>query len=200
MSRLHYARPVVVTVRRPPTSENLARACVSGDRLAWAELHRRYQRLVRAEVTRRALALGRGGEVEDALQEFWAGFPALLAAWRPNRATLSTWLSWRARNHFDRCLRDRPASELLFERGRSAPESPEAQVLAADLAFRVRVAAFPVARTERDQAILGERLLAADPLTTSAIAAAWGVTRQAVEQVQARLLARLAPALLPLAA
>lgn len=201
--RSPYRRPVVVSVRRPPTEADLVRACVAGDRAAWADLHRRYHRLVAKQCSGRAARLGLSqADADDALQAFWADFPRTVKAWRPGPATLATWLTWRSLHAVDRLLqhRGRAVSGEVFERARREPSTPEAEVSGAELSARVRAAALPTARTDREREVLEERLLADPPSPVADLARSWGVSRQRVDQLQQRLLTRLAVALLPLAA
>lgn len=204
-ARLPYRRPVVVSVSRSPgaTDVDLVRACIAGDRAAWAELHRRYHRLVLAKIRQRAVTLGRRDVVEDAEQAWWLAFPRLVQAWRPGPANLCTWIHCRARFQLDRFLatQGRPPSACgAFEELRPLPPTPEEQLGSAEVRSSVRTAAGTAARTPRDLELLEERLLADEPVTLQAIADRYGVTRQAIEDGQRKLLARLAEALSPLAA
>lgn len=204
--RLPYRRPIVVSVPRspPPASDaDLVRACVSGDREAWTELHRRYHRLVRAKIRQRAAVLNRRDAVEDAEQAWWMTFPRMIRAWRPGPANLCTWIHCRAQFQLDRFLATlgRPPSACgAFEELRPIPQTPEEQLGSAEVRSSVRAGANSAARTPRDLELLEERLLADDPVTLQTIADRYGVTRQAIEDGQRNLLARLADVLSPLAA
>lgn len=194
-----------MTARVPDA--DLVRACIAGEREAWAELHRRYHALVAQQCSHRATRLGYAQDVADeALQAFWLAFPRMVRAWDPSKgASLSTWLSWRSFHAFDRFLTTHlrayscPNAEL-FESGRPATQNPEEQLASAEISARVREAAAPTARSERERTILEGRFLADPPETLQAIAARYGVTRQAIEDQQRKLLGRLTSALLPLAA
>lgn len=185
------------------TDADLARACIAGGRAAWAELHRRYHRLVRAKIRQRAAVLDRRDAIEDAEQAWWLAFPRLVRAWRPGEsASLCTWLHRRASFQLDRFLHqsERKPAGRAFEQLRSQPETPEEQLGSAELSFSVRMAAGTAARTPRDRELLEERLLADEPVTLQTIADRHGVSRQAIDDGQRKLLARLAEALSPLAA
>lgn len=203
-ARARYRRPVVVTVTRPPArDEQLVAACVAGDRAAWAEIHRRYHRLVAQQCSRRAVRLGLSqSDADDAIQEFWSMAPRHLRAWRPGPATLATWLSWRSLHAVDRMLQHwgRVASGVAFESSRVQPATPEAVVSSSEISALVRAAALPTAKTPRELVVLEERLLSDAPTTTAALAGLWGVSRQRVDQLQQRLIERLTDALSPLAA
>lgn len=202
-ARAPYRRPVLVSIRRPPSEAEIVLACIEGDRAAWAELHRRYHRLVAKQCSHRAARLGLSqADADDALQAFWADFPRTVRAWRPGPATLSTWLTWRSLHAVDRLLqhRGRAVSGEVFERARRQPTTPEAEVADAELSALVRAAALPTARTDREREVLEERLLSESPTPAADLARAWGVSRQRVDQLQQRLLSRLSTALLPLAA
>lgn len=204
-TRLPYRRPVVVTVPRqpPPASDaDLVRACTAGDRAAWTELHRRYHRLVRAKIRQRAAILHRRDAIEDAEQAWWLAFPRLVQAWKPGAAGLCTWVHSRAAFQLDRFLhqQERKPAGRAFEKLRPQPATPEEQLGAAELRSSVRAAAGSAARSPRDLELLEERLLADEPVTLQAIADRYGVTRQAIEDGQRKLLARLTDILSPLAA
>lgn len=184
------------------TDVDLVRACLAEDRAAWAEIFRRYHRLVRAKIRQRAAVLNRRDAIEDAEQAWWLAFPRLVRAWRPEPASLCTWIHCRAAFHLDRFLHEteRKPAGRAFEHSRPQPATPEEQFGSAELSFSVRMAAGTAARTPRDRELLEERLLADEPVTLQTIADRHGVSRQAIDDGQRKLLARLAEALSPLAA
>jgi len=71
--------------------------------------------------------------------------------------------------------------------------SPEEEAASAQLSQRLRAALdeFSSGLSHREEALMRERLLADDPVTLQELATREGVTREAVRQSEARLLARL---------
>ena len=218
-ARRPYRKPTVRSVPRPPaTDRELVERTLSGDRAAWAELYVRFRRLVARELGRilwRAKRRRRE-DLDEALQEWWAcGWLEALRAWDPTIAGLSTYLTIRAHgwgtNHLKR-LRPgyggpglkstRDPLRIAAARAESAPTfapRPDQVLEEAELRARVRSAALSCAPTLRDRAIVQRLLDVAEP-TAQDLADVLGISRQRVQQLEARLLERIRPLLAPLAA
>ena len=83
----------------------------------------------------------------------------------------------------------RPLSEMLAD----PTESPEEEVVQRDLCEILRevLAQEALAPTEREQAILTDRILAEEPLTLDELGARFGVSRERIRQLEKTLLAQL---------
>lgn len=83
----------------------------------------------------------------------------------------------------------RPLSDVLAD----SAESPEEEVVRRDLQGLIKdaISHRDLAPTEREQAILNERLLAEEPLTLDELGARFGVSRERIRQLEKALLAQL---------
>lgn len=218
-ARRPYRKPTVRTVPRPPvTDAELVQRTLAGDREAWGELYLRFRRLVARELGRvlwRA-RLRKREDLDEAIQEWWA-YAALdaLRQWRPARAGLSTYLTIRshgwATNYLKR-LRPgyggpgpkstRDPQRIALARASTIPsEAVRPDHAAEDFDFRasVRRAALSCVRTIRERAAI-MRLLNPEEPTQKEQAAELGVSYQAIQHVERRLLERIRPRLVAIAA
>lgn len=166
-----------------PTDAELVEACLQGDQLAWAELVRRYERLVYSIPRRQGLD---GSAADDVFQETFAALVRQLEGLR-NRSGLAKWLITTAR---------RIAMRTKADRTQRAGSAPESVVQVADQSVaawehRARVNAALRELGGRCEELLLALHRGADTPAYDVIARQLGIPRGSIGPTRARCLEKL---------
>ena len=140
-------RPSIGALAGPtPTDEELLVAVAGGDGDAFAELYRRYARVVYGLALRR---LADRGRAEDAAQDAFAAVWRSARTFQPERGAASAWLYAVARNAIVDRLRRRGEPVVAVPDTPSTASSPEERVEAGWVSWRVHRALARLPENER---------------------------------------------------